>query len=327
MGNSSSNTDVTQTFENKVYNRDTLNLANTYINEQIVNLTVDSVKKCSSSTIAEQNITITGIRTGGDFIFDTNQTANIVVDFSCIQKDSVKNEIANKIINEINGKLKTEMNTDLINEITATAESKAKDDSLSLPWGGSSSDSDVNQTIKNNIVNVQEKNISNVIKAVTDLNFSQKFYDECINRVIAKQDVKLSDIEAGGNVTINIDQKLLINTFTKCVQNAQVGTKILEDFAYITGFDVEGGFKSTADSAAKGEAEAISETTGLSNFIESFGTAIGNFFSSLFGGLLPFSSTSSSILSSSLLCCCLIFIIFGISAWYLFKKNRSNLIE
>lgn len=309
MGGSQSTANINQTFNNKMYNRDTLNIANTAINEQIIKTTVDSVKKCTNTTLTEQQITISGINTDGNFIFDSTQAAEIVVDFSCIQKDTVKNEIANKIINDITGNIKSNMDTDLINDMTAHAESESKSDSFSFPWGGSSSNSNVNQIVQNNIVNVQEKDIKNIVKAVTDINFSQSFFNGCVNKVIAKQDVKLSDIKAGGNVTINIDQKLLIKTFTDCVQDAQVGTRIMEDFAYMTGFDVEGGFKSTAKSATDAESKSAAETTGLAELVKSFGDLLGGILGGIFAPFSAITYGPAIAISSSVCCCCFIFII------------------
>lgn len=313
MGGTQSTANVIQQFENNVLNQSTVNMLNEQINETIVNVSIDSVKNCSSAIIANQNITISGVNAGGNFIFDSKQAQNVVSDFSCIQTNEVRNDIVTNLVNQLSTQLQNTVDSSLINDLTANVASKSEAEWGALPWASSDANSNLEQVVTNNISNVSEKNIQNILKTSAEANFNQSFYDKCVSRVVAKQDVKLKDITVGGNVEIDVDQEQLIRTFTDCVQGSNVGSKIIEDVAFIADFDIVDDTSSTTETTAEGDVSAQAKQTGLASVIDAILGPLTAFFGNI--GVLPLISGGAVIL------CAIIAIIIVIS---IIKKKNSN---
>jgi len=298
---------TTQKFINNVYNESNIKNSNTLINNTITNLTTKNVKQCSANIISDQEINIGTVSAKGDVIIASDQFIKSILDFSCIQTDEVRTKLINDIVTKLTANLSSSADVDIINKMQANAEAKTESQWLDLSLKSTNTETEVNQSIENNITNIQNKTIENTIKTIVETNISQSFFDSCISKVINKQGFSLKEIKAGGSVNIGIKQEILTETFQKCIQDANIGTEILSDFSNITDLLTKDEFKARTKTEAGAAAKAITTIKGL------------------FDGLFDFGDLGKSLLSwGSVLCLCICCIIIVIIFVYLISKLFSG---
>jgi hypothetical protein len=307
MGNSSSsNSAITSEQDNTVINQSTINSVNELYNKAVVNMTVQTVQKCSSSLIQSQNITLSNLKIAGNITFDIQQWQDALVDFSCVQKEAVKQDVVNQMTSQIMQDLQSSTSTDVFSKLNDQAAAASKTDFGSFPWAQSSSNSDVNQKIKNYISNQTTVNLQNVVSTSVYSNFTNLTESTCFAQIVQNQNITVQGVQGGGDLSFSANQKQSASMFAKCVQDMNVSNKIVNDVTTFLGIKVKNDTQTTAESEATASSTAESTTLGplgsladaLSQLIPNFGLDISM--------LLPVCA------SLSLCCCCIILILFAV---------------
>lgn len=311
MGNGSSKSSVTVEQNNTVINRSTINSVNKLYNSAVVNMTVQTVQKCSAALIQNQNITLENLDIKGDIKIDISQWQDALVDFSCIQKDEVKQDVVNKMTAQIMEDLQKSTSTDVFAKLNSQAMSNSKADFGSFPWAGASSDSTVNQKVTNYIENQTTVNLENVVSTSVYSSLTNLTESECFAKIVQSQNIGVRGIKGGGSFSFSADQKQSASMFAKCVQEMNVSSQIINDVTKFVGIKVKEDTKTTTETDATAGATAESTVLGP---IGAIGDALGNLIPNLnFGDLGGLSALIPISASLTLCCCCLIVIFIVIS--------------
>lgn len=311
MGNGKSKSSVTVEQDNTVINRSTINSVNKLYNSAVVNMTVQTVQKCSAALIQNQNITLENLDIKGDIKIDISQWQDSLVDFSCIQKDEVKQDVVNKMTAQIMSDLQKSTSTDVFTKLNSDALAKSKADFGSFPWAGASSDSNVNQKIKNYISNETNINLENVVSTSVYSSLTNLTESTCFAKIVQSQNIGVKGITGGGSFSFSADQKQSASLFAKCVQEMNTSSQMINDVANFIGVKIKEDTKTTAETEA--EAGSTSESTVLGP-IGALGDLLGNLIPNFnFGNLGNLSALVPVSASLSLCCCCLIVIFIVIS--------------
>lgn len=312
MGGSSSSSKVYQESETYVTNKSDIDVLNQTINTTIVNTVIENVKKCSASIIQNQKIEIIGLVAGEDINITSQQVQQGMLDFSCAQTDKIQNEVVNKMVTEIMNQMQTNVDTTVLEKLDAIASSKSTDEWGSFPWGGSESDSDVEQKIKTKIKTDLKKDIKNIVENSVMANFTNKNYNECLSRVVNSQEFLAKDLTAGKNITLTLEQDQAAQIFTRCIQDSDIANKVSTTITDFLGVAIKEDTSTTRMLLASADATAESLSGG---FFEGIGRGIGN----IFKGLLPLDifegapSILGLLTTSSLSCCCCLILIILLS--------------
>ena len=315
MGGSESKTNATLDSNTTVINESTLNQFNSLVNKTAVNTMIENVKKCSASVVQSQHLTIKNITCGDNCNIALAQDQSAWLDFNCAQKDDVQMDVIQKMIDNINTTLKDNTSTDLLNKLNSNISSKSQSDWGALPWGGSSSNANVNQSIKNYVSNKTNVNTSNAIENAVYASFKNSNINECIAKIISEQEIKATDISAGKNFTFTVNQSQKADAIASCIQNANIASRVITDVTKFAGLDLSIKKDTEVENISETKAESESKNTGffqgIGSVVESVGTAIGNVFGGLLSGLGlgAFAPLLGPSRSSSLCCCCCIIIL------------------
>ena len=258
MGNTQSKTKIRSNLNQKFVNKNTLEILNKSINNTVINTTLEIAKSCTNSIITSQNIKINNLVSSGDINIDSNQSQQSIIDFSCIQSDKINKEILNDLNEKIKLSLNSIMDTELEQFLASNASSSAISELGTI--GNTQSDTGVSQTTNTNVQNINKKIISNIIENTIKNNFDQKILNTCINKVVSIQGFSLSDVKAGGTINISISQDILIKSFSNCIQNSDLSSKITN--ALVKNFGLETKDESITKSETTQEVKASSQAKG-----------------------------------------------------------------
>lgn len=316
MGGSSSTANVTLESNTTIINESTMNSFNQLVNKTAVDTMIENVKKCSASVVQSQHLVVKHIKCGDNCNISLAQDQKAWLDFTCAQKDDVQMEVVQKMIDTISNGLKDNSSTDLLNKLNSNVSNKAKSDWGALPWGGSTTNTNVNQKINNYVSNKTNVNVKNAIENSVYASFKNSNINECIAKIVSEQEIQASDIEAGKNFTFTVNQSQKADAIASCIQNANIASRVISDVTKFAGLNLEIKKDTKVQNLSETKVESEALTTGFFQGIGSiFSGIIGSIFGALgMGALAPISAPSSS--SSLLLCCCLccliiIFVIFG----------------
>lgn len=322
MGGSSSKSKVHQERNTFVTNRSDINILNEKINNTIVNTTVQNVKNCSASLVNNQRLKIIGVVAGEDIIISNQQIQEGMMDFSCVQTDEVKNDVAKQMIDQIMQQLQSTVDTSVIDKLNAVADSKSSQDWGAFPWGGADSKSNVKQIVNTNINNMTSKNIQNVVKNAVESNFTSATYNDCLSTVINNQEFEARDLQTGRTVRITNQQEQSAKLFAKCVQNSNIANSITDNITNFFGLDVKEDTKNSTDATVSGESTSEAVSTGLFQGVADMFRGVGDMFGGLFSSILPnFGGVASLSSPISSICCCLIIILIVV---LMFTGGKSS---
>lgn len=316
MGGSESKSKAKQTVKNNIINKSILDVLNRTIIDTIVDVTVENVKQCSASLIQRQNIKFGNLRAKGPININTSQTMDGMLNFACVQKDTVVNDIVNSIISQVMGEINSKIDNQSINDLDAKANSKATNDWLST-FGKSKSNSEVDQKIENDIQNISERTLKNVVEFSTKINFTNKNLSTCLAKVVALQNFEVGNVTSTeSSITFTNDQKMAVQVYAQCVQSSNVSNKIVQDMTNFLGLTIKDDTRTGLNNTVVGESIATALSNGPLG-------SIGTLFSNMFGPLTDLLSsltgfpqvaagslcTISSFVSSFIIFICIIIIL------------------
>lgn len=313
MGGSSSTMNATLESNSMVVNENTLNQLNKVVNKVAVDTLIENVKKCSASLVQSQKLTVKHIKCGDNCNIALAQDQKAWLDFSCAQKDEIQMDVVQKMVDTISSKMKESSSADLMNKLNSNISNKSQSDSTGFPWGGSTTNTNVNQKINNYVSNKTTTNIQNVLENAVYSNFKNSNIDECMAKLINEQEITATDIEAGKNFSFTVNQAQKAEAIASCIQGANIASRVVSDLAKYSDLDLTVKKDTTIKNESELKAEAASKQTGiLGGIAEIFGGMSGGSFASLgLTGLMPLLAPilSPSVSSSSCSCCIIIIII------------------
>lgn len=318
MGGSSSKSSVTVKQNTTLINRSSINVFNKMVNTATINVSLQAVQNCSASLINNQKIDISNIVAGEDIVILSSQEQNALMNFSCIQRSDVKNDVVSKLTSQVMTDMKNNVQQDVINKINAQVASHSTSDWMSGFGGGSSSSSKVNQDINTYVENNQKKDIKNVFENALYSNFSNFVESNCIAKIIQGQEFSAKDLTAGRDVKLTVNQKQVAQQLAKCVQENNVSNKVMQDVTNFAGIKIVEDTEQGAETESTSTAEAISKALGpIGSVLDGLGGLIPDF---NFPGLgdLGEAGKGLSVSSSSLSCCICLLILLLVLMKFIF---------
>ncbi len=304
MGNTTSNANISTTNSQLFMNVDDIKVKSEQINKQISNTVVSNAKSCSADINNNQAITIKGFTTKGDFNFTANQEQAAALTFSCVQASTVRNSAGSEIISNMMNTLQNTVSNEALSQLDAAAKNNASSSFGAI--GNTQTNTNVNTINNYKSVTENHKDIENVLKNVVQNNFTSENVSHCISQVNNNQQVNLQEVNVGGKAVIAIDQSQAANTMSECVQNDNVGNKILNAAIGAMGIKVQD--KSTSASVMQTKSEVVAEAH-MAGYLE----GISGLLSSVFGGLQGIISSPGGIMISVVLCVVIMVVLWVIN--------------
>ncbi len=291
MGNTESTTNVYSQNNQLTMNSNSFNSNVEQINSNISNTTVEMAKSCSAAMNNNQAITIKNMNVRGDFNLDAKQDMTAALTFTCVQANDVRQASGSNIITGITDSVANSADNQMIQALESAA--KTKTDAGFGAIGNFESNSNVTTINNTTTVNQSVVNLNKVIKNVVESNFNTKTIDDCVARVMNRQDLDIQNVNVGGNANMVIDQKMAATAMGECIQKSGIGSEILSGATSALGIKVVNENKSTASQESKASAASETKTEGvgdaaaktlggLAGLVDSVGGAVG----SIFGGIL-----------------------------------------
>lgn len=276
MGNNSSSSSVQQTIDQKIINKNSLDV----ITQQVTNMATDSLMKNVSDSAASDtqiaNIRIKNIKASGSGSTISNLNVNInqksvvtldVVD-KTIQDNQINTELAIAIVNSVTQKIDNEQ----MQKLVSNAESDQKVAGLAFTSGNSSDVSVINK-MNSSTVNETNRKFVSIVNNVISQSSKTLNYKSCIVNSIKNAQIDIGSLEATNGGTVNgvfitIDQTSQL--MNKCILETLQNSKVTSNIASAVGLTVLD--DTTNKQTSEGTAIATAKQTIESIF--SFGSII-----------------------------------------------------
>lgn len=308
MGGSSSKSTIRQTENIVMINKNYFEQSNQVLNQLITNHMTSAAQSCQSFSVQNVSGDIILGDVSGTIRDSYNVSQETHVNLECIQEQEIIRDIQEEIIKDIMTELQSNVDQDILSNMNAAASTKAESGGFTLPWSGSSADSNVEQTRNYTYQNEDYKYLENIVANTVVQNFNEDSVQKCTNSVI--QNVPGDRVV--GNVSgeiinaFNIDQSSKV--VVECLNSQKVGLNIvtnIRDKLYSRG---EWEWDQSVDTGSDATAEAESKKKGILEEI------IGTLMAPFMALLAPLGITSAPLVSSMssaccLFCCCFIIII------------------
>lgn len=318
MGGAKSKSKATLVSDTIIINETDINSLNKLVNKVAIDTIIENAKKCSASIIQKQNVQLGDIVVTGSSSATISQEQYANMDFSCLQQDVVQEAIISKMTDTLTQSLQDSSSADLLNKLNSNIQQKSKAEWGALPWGGSSTSSDLNQQIKNRITNKTKMDLRNVMETSTYATFKNSNINESIAKIIQEQNISAGKLIVTDRSTFALGQKQRADMIFKSVQSANIARTVIDEVAKMSNLklDVQKDASATnvSETAVEQETKAGGFFEGIGKVVESVGTAIGNVF-----GLGSLGGMGMSLSPSLILCCCCIFLFF-----FMFMSGSSS---
>lgn len=320
MGGAQSTSSATLKSNNVVVNEAAINSLNQTISTSTTNSMVETAKSCSAGLTQDQTILLGDITVSGGSSGSITQSQASKLNFNCLQDDKIQMQIIQPIINTINDAIQNNASTDLINKLNAQLKNKTSSDWGALPWGGSTTNTTTNQSIKNYVSSKTNVNIKNAVENSVFANFKTQISDGCIAKVIQNQKIAAGNLTISGGSKYAITQMQNAELLASCVQQSNIVDKVIKEVTSFAGLNYVGTNTTSASNTATAEVESSAVNTGffqgIGSAIESVGKSIGSIVQGLgFGLLVPFAIPIS--ICCIILCCC-------ICSFFLFSMGKGG---
>jgi hypothetical protein len=273
MGNTTSDVNITNTNNQLFTNKNYVNTVSENLNTQISNNIINDAKLCSAAINNNQEITINGFSTAGNFNFSADQNQTAALTFSCIQSTTVRNNTGSEIIAQMTNALQNNVNNEALAQLDTNAKNSATSDFGAI--GNTQAKTNVNTINNYNSVTENHKDIENVVKNVVENNFSSETIQNCTNQANNNQNINLQNITVGGNTAIAINQTQAASVIAECIQKSEVGNSIVNNAATQLGVKVEDTTLASSSQSSKSVSDTSSTAKGLSDLFSSPGVIIG----------------------------------------------------
>lgn len=280
MGNTTSDTNITQQNNQLYVNKNSLKAVSEQINQQIANTLIKNAKSCSADINNNQTIMIKGFTTKGDFNFSTQQKEQAGITFSCVQPNTVRNNAGSEIISQMMNDLNNNASNTAFEKMDTAAQATAQ-----AGWGAIGNvQTNTNTNTINNYQSVTEnhKDIENVVKNVVENNFTSESISSCISQANDDQNINLQEVNVGGQTVIAIQQDQAANVVMECIQENNIGNAIVNNAANSLGLKVS---DETFSKITQENKSAVSAESGMTGVFQDLFSGLSSMFGSL---LIPF---------------------------------------
>lgn len=315
MGGSQSTTQASLSSNTTVVNQSALNLLSSTANTNTINNMINAAKNCSSTISQGQNINLGDITVGGQSSATITQQQAASLDFTCLQQNTVQNQIIQQLASSLTQAFQNNSSSDLLNKLNSAIKQKSQSESIGFPWGGSSTNTSVNQKINNYIANKTTTNLSDVVNNATYANFQTSTIDTCLAQIIQNQQIAAGNVTVTGKSQFAITQSQNVAALTKCIQTADIASKVVSDVTKYAGLTLsvknDAAASNTSETSAESSTQQIGLFGGISKVVDSLGGLVQNLFTGIGLGILA--PLAPSLVSCCCCLCCLIilFVIFG----------------
>jgi len=318
MGGSSSKSSANLVSNTVIVNQTDLNVLNSTTNKFTADIMIENAKSCSAGIVQGQKITAADVIATKKSTINISQIQEAKLDFSCLQKDNVQLDIINKIADTLNQTVASSANNDILNKMTASVQAKSQDQWGSFPWGGASAESNVNQSVNTYVNNKTNVNIKNVIENATFANFKNSNISSCLAKIVQDQEMALGNIVASDSSSIALIQKQSAEAVVKCIQQADIATKVVSDLIKFTDLKMEVKNDTNVKNTMDAKAESDSVKQGVFQGFASFFTDI---FAGIFG---PYVGIGIAVVVLCCIVCCVLIIslVFGGSILSFMGKSK-----
>jgi hypothetical protein len=244
MGNNSSSSSIQQTIDQKIINKNSLDV----ISQQVTQMSTDSLMKNVSDSAASDtqsaNIRIKSIKAAGagstvsNLNINVNQKSVVTLDVvdKTIQDNQINTELAIAIVNNITQKIDNEQ----MQKLVSNAESDQKVAGLAFT-SGNSSDASVINNMKSETVNETSRKFVSIVNNVISQSSKTLNYKSCIVNSIKAAQISIDSLEAINGGTINgvfitIDQTSQV--MNKCILETLQNSKVTSNIASAVGLTI-----------------------------------------------------------------------------------------
>ena len=292
------NTNITNQTELDLFTsiKNSMDVINKSVSNSILDVSVDITNTSNSSSNVSQAVVITVKDTQKFSAGDINQDMNVKINFEAVSKAISNGDFANKMQTDMSKKFGQSGSG--TNDLTASLKSvldqlnqQTKDEPLLsiLPDIGLKQ---TTQETNTNVVNSIKKKLdtfisnSNKIQDIVEKNFKTNLKNNINNKCLSISDIKQSvkiDVKNTTEATFeDINQKLVIEKMSNCINNSNFGAKILEDMATSNIADISQ--KGESKNKAKADLDSTIKLTNTQKI--GIGIAGGVLFLFLFIGII-----------------------------------------
>ena len=312
MGNSKSSS--SQTLSNNTVNQNYMDTLNKTIMNSAVETMINNASSCSSAVTVNNSCDMSGTKIAGDFTSTTNQSAQANVNFNCIQANTTSSDMATSMMASMVAEMKALNGTEAAANLNTASQASNESGFISMP-SGSSSSSNVN--VDNNVTNETINVITNIFEQNLSNNFSANTVNECIGKTTISNSQDYSNMDIGGNATIECIQTASVEAVQHCKQLSDSIQKTTQATFQELGLKVD----STSNTKNSTDSSVISESKNIATGpIGEIANAIGNILDAF--GLAFLSSFISPICC---ICCILLLLLLCLCSFgSMFSGSSSN---
>jgi len=317
MGSSQSSTaSAATTVRKEIINENEINIIKKNTTENIMNSVVNSTSSCAAQATTSQSANVNvGNVTGVLMLGNTDQTQAVKFALSCIQVDSIQNDLANDISSSFMNQLSTQYDSATLDKIDANAVSAATSGfgaGLTSPFGSveSGTSNNTNYDFKQKTTN--RKNLESIVHNVINKNFTTNEMKTCISTLKAEQNANVTTGDISGvAIRGDVKQDQTVEFKTKCIQENKSINKTIDTIKDLMNTVTADTTKITTGLDSKTTSSSTAKSSGP---IDALGDLFGGIFGGIFGGL-------ESITPLLIVLAVIAMFAFG---YYMYKTNSSK---
>jgi hypothetical protein len=260
MGGGGSKGSSKNTIINNTINNNTIENLNKTVMNAGVDVLVKNANMCSSAVNQNNLCSVGDVNiVGGDFTYESNQSNDAKVNFSCVNTSEASSEMADTMVRNMMGELDTLSNT----EAGASLNAAAMAENTSGFGSSGSSDASSANNVTNKIKNDTRVTIQNIYENNLNTNFTSDTVNECIGKTTQSNIDELGNINIeDGNASLKCVQTNTLEQVQECKQLSEALNKSMRESMDELGFTVSSDNTATSETEATSESESVNVSTG-----------------------------------------------------------------
>ena len=304
---------ITQTNNVKQMTQNDLNALNEQINSMISSTILSQTSSCSSGSLQDATVILRNIYVGGNWDLSQTLNQNNAMNFSCLNVNNVRNNIASQMINQIMTALQNNTSSSILSQMEAYAAAHSETGAgggILNPFSHTSSESNVEQTQNYDTETFNYTNIQNIVEDAVTVSFTDTALSQCINSTQqeAYYEIKGATVTGNWNYVNTITQGT--DLITNCVNQNNIANNVTSRILEYFGVQVVDNTETSGNFNASAEAIASSIVKGFSNPFAAFEQMLAEILG--FFGMGAAAAALSPISSFLCCCCCCCLLIIGV---------------
>ena len=252
--------------------KNSIKLMQDQVNSLIVNEVNKQSQQCSGGVYNSNQVEVVNTNFINDFNFNSDQTNEAYVSFSCVNSANVVSNVSRNMISSLMADLQTNSNQSAIAKMAAVASSEQTQGFGSILNPPSDSEANINFKNTYNQLHETNKQIINKVANTLQKNFSSDVVANCIASISNTNGVVIKGVTAK-NANIMIKQKNAATLIAQCIQNSGISTKITDSLT--NAFGIKTVDSGTQGASTDGNASATSKSENR-GFFESLYSIFGS---------------------------------------------------